>query len=77
MNEVEVNSKEQFAASLRKVARKNNLNIIDALTSYCEDRDIQMEDVLPLIDRNLKEEIRVTAIENRYVRGFKKPVTLF
>lgn len=77
MNEIEVSSKEQFAATVRKIARTNKLNLIDAITSYCEDREIQMEDVLPLLDRNLKEEIRVAAIENRYVRGFKKPATLF
>lgn len=77
MNEIVASSKEQFAANIRSIARKNKLNVIDAITSYCEDNEIQMEDVLPLLDRNLKEEIRVTAIEDRYVRGFKKPVTLF
>lgn len=77
MNEIVASSKEQFAANIRSIARKNKLNVIDAITSYCEDNEIQMEDVLPLLDRNLKEEIRVTAIEDRYVRGFKKPATLF
>ncbi len=77
MNEVEVNNKEQFAATVRKIARRNNLNLIDAITSYCEDNDVQMEDVIPLLDRNLKEEIRVTAVEHRYVTGIKAPAKLF
>ena len=77
VNEIEVNSKEQFAATMRQIARKNDLNLIDAITSYCEDNEIQMEDVLPLLDRNLKEEIRVAAIEGRYIRGVKQPSTLF
>lgn len=77
VNEIEVSSKEQFAATVRQIARKNGLNLIDAITSYCEDNEIQMEDVLPLLDRNLKEEIRVAAIDGRYVRGFKKTAKLF
>lgn len=77
MNEVVASSKEQFASTIRAIARKNKLNIIDAITSYCEDREIQMEDVLPLLDRNLKEEIRSAAIEHRYVLGFKKVATLW
>lgn len=77
MNEVQINNKEQFSAKIHKIARENGLNIIDAITSYCEDNDFLMEDIIPLLDRNMKEEIRVSAIENRYVRGFKKPATLF
>lgn len=76
VKEIEVTSKERFAAQIRHIARTNRLNLIDSITSYCEDEEIMMEDVIPLLDRNLKEEIRVTAIENNYIRG-EKVTTLF
>lgn len=77
MNEIEVSSKEQFAAHIRSVARKNGLDLIEAIASYCEDKRVDMEDVIPLLDKNLREEIRVDAIDGRYVRGFSKPAKLF
>ena len=77
MNEVEITSKEKFAAEIRKLARDNNLNLIEAITSYCEDHDVMMEDIIPLIDKNLKEELRCDAIDNRYVVGIPKPNKLF
>ena len=58
MNEVEITSKEKFAAEIRGIARDNNLDLIEAITSYCEDNDVFMEDVIPLLDKNLKEEVQ-------------------
>lgn len=77
MNEVEITNKEKFASEIRRLARDNNLNLIEAITSYCEDNDVMMEDIIPLLDRNIREEIRCDAIDNRYVVGFKKPKKLF
>lgn len=77
MNEVEITSKEKFAAEIRQLARENDLNLIEAITSYCEDHDVMMEDIIPLLDKNLKEELRCDAIENRYVVGIPKPKKLF
>ena len=76
MKEIEVTNKEKFASQIRAIARYNNLNLIDAITSFCEDEEIMIEDVIPLLDRNLKEEIRVTAVGLNYVRG-EKVTTLF
>jgi len=76
VKEIEVTNKEKFASQIRAIARYNNLNLIDAITSFCEDEEIMIEDVIPLLDRNLKEEIRVTAVGLNYVRG-EKVTTLF
>lgn len=77
MNEVEITSKEKFASEIRRLARDNNLNLIEAITSYCEDNNVMMEDIIPLLDKNIREEIRCDAIDHRYVVGFKKPKKLF
>lgn len=76
-DQIEINSKELFASKIRTIARENNLDLVEAITSYCEDHALQMEDVLPLIDRSLKEEIRVAAINGNYVLGEKKHNVLF
>ena len=77
MEMIEVTNSEKFAAEIRKLAKDNEINLIEAITSYCEDNDTMMEDVIPLIDGNLKEELRIDAIDNRYVVGAKKTAKLF
>lgn len=77
VKEFEATSKEQFASEIRLLARRNGLNLIEAISSYCEDNDVDMEDVIPMLDRNMKEEIRCDAIQHRYVRGQKPVSTLF
>lgn len=77
MKEIEVTNKEKFAAEIRLIARRNGLNLIESITSYCEDNDIMMDDAIPLLDRNMKEELRACAIQNRMVRGIKPVSTLF
>ena len=50
---------------------KENLNIVDAITEFCNRNNVDMEEILPLMDKGMKEDVRVTAIKNRYVRGMK------
>ena len=77
MNEVEITNKEKFASEIRKLAQDNDLNLIEAITSYCEDNDVMMEDVITLLDDNIREELKCAAIDHRYVVGFKTPKKLF
>jgi len=77
VKEIEVTNKEKFAAEIRYIARVNDLNLVEAITSYCEDNEIMMEDAIPLLDRNMREELKVCAIQNRMVRGVKPVSTLF
>ena len=37
------------------------------MVSFCEDNECDMEDLIPLLDKSMKERIRVEAIQNRYV----------
>lgn len=64
-------SKERFASIIKDIATTNDLNMIEAVTSYCEENDIDMSEVIPLMDRNLKEQIKLDAIKHRYVLGIK------
>jgi len=73
MKAIEVTNKEKFAATIRTIARENDLNLIESISSYCEDNEIDMEDVIPLLDKNMKAELRVCAVQHRMVPG-EKPV---
>ena len=69
-------SKEKFASIIQTLAEENDFNLIEAITSYSEENDIDMSELIPLLDRNLREQIKLEAIKHRYVLGFKLPKEL-
>lgn len=71
MNEVEITSKEKFANEIHAMCREEGIDAFEAVTEFCARNEVDMEDVIPLLDRGLREDIKVAAIRGRYVRGFK------
>ena len=71
MQEIQVSSKEKFACMILDMARDEGLDVIEAIVAYCERNEINIEDAISMLDRNMKEQIRVDAIRGRYVRGQK------
>jgi hypothetical protein len=71
MDEMKLSSKEKFSIEIHHMCIKENLNIVDAITEFCNRNNVDMEEILPLMDKGMKEDVRVTAIKNRYVRGMK------
>jgi len=69
-------SKEKFASIIQTLAEENDFNLIEAITSYSEENDIDMSELIPLLDRNLREQIKLEAIKHRYVLGIKLPKEL-
>lgn len=63
---------EDLSIELIKSSIHSGLNIIDTIVSYCEDHDIPIEELIPLLDQNIIERIKVCGIEEKYVVG-KKP----
>lgn len=63
--------KEKFANEISAIIRRHEMNIIEALSHYCEETEADMEDIIPLLDAGMRERVRIAAIENRYVTGFK------
>jgi hypothetical protein len=54
-------SAHDFSAWVQKENRENGVPCMDIIISYCQQRDIDIETVAPLINRVLKERIRVEA----------------
>lgn len=77
MNEHGIPSKERFASKIRQISHESGLNLIETFVSYCEDHDLMVEDAISMIDKSLKEEMRLAAIQCNYIRGLKKIKTLF
>jgi len=69
-------SKEKFALIINELAQENDFNLIEAIISYSEENDVDMTEIIPLLDRNLREQVKIDAIKHRYVLGFKKPKEL-
>ena len=71
MDEMKLSSKEKFSIEIHRMCVSEKLNIVDAITEFCNRNNVDMEEILPLMDKGMKEDVRVTAIKNRYVRGMK------
>ena len=67
--EVDVISAKDFSMSIIEQSIHNKMNIIDTIVSYCEDKELEMEDVIPLLDQNIIERIKVCGVEERYIMG--------
>jgi hypothetical protein len=71
MHEIEIKSKEKFSNQIHRLCRDENLDVVEAITEFCSRNEIEIDDIIPLLDNGLKEDIKVAAIRGRYVRGFK------
>lgn len=67
-------TKEKFAAELCNLTKEHKINYFDAVIMYCDDNELEIEEVFKFFDQNLKERIELGAIENNLVA--EKP-TLF
>lgn len=61
-------SKEKFAEEIESIVRRTNMNHIDAIVEYCEEKGIEIESASKLISRPLKEKIKYEAQELNYLK---------
>lgn len=66
----------EFSEFIQSWAHKNNMGVKDFLLAYCEDKMIDIEEVIKLISPTLKEVIRHEFIQEYNIKGNKKEVTL-
>ena len=52
---------ESFMQDIESLINTHGFNHIDAVLYYCEDHDIEMEEILPLVTRTMKEKIKMDA----------------
>ncbi len=54
---------ESFMIIIETMMKDKRINHIDAVMEFCSDNEIDVEEVVPLITRPLKEKIKVDAME--------------
>ena len=59
----------QFAEEIEKIIKKNpEFNYIEAIISFCEEKEIDVDLISKLISKPLKEKIKRDAIELNYMK---------
>ena len=66
------NSKE-FSLHIEKVVKEKRISHMDAVLYYCKENFIEPEDIKKLINKSLRDKIKVNATDLNY---FPKPATL-
>jgi len=61
-------SKEKFAEEIESLVLQTEMNYIDAIVTYCEDKGIEVESVSKLISKPLKEKLKYEAMELNYLK---------
>jgi len=64
----------KFSLEIENIVKDSNLNYIEAVVQFCEDRNIEIETVGKLISKPLKEKLKYDAQRLNYMkktsRGF-------
>lgn len=51
-----------------EIQTKDNCSLFDATLAYCEKNDIDVDDLMEVIDANIKERLKIDAINNHLVQ---------
>lgn len=67
IEDFEMVNSEDFSMNLIENSINSDLDIIETIVSFCEENELSMEDVIPLLDKNIIDRIKVCGVENRYI----------
>jgi hypothetical protein len=62
-----MNSKE-FSLKIEDIVREKRISYMDAVIWYCDNNDIDTSTVAPMINKSLKEKIKIEAQEKNMVK---------
>jgi hypothetical protein len=63
----------QFSLHIEKMVKERKISHMDAVLEYCKENYLEPEDVKKLINKSLKDKIKVNATDLNY---FPKPASL-
>ena len=61
-------SKEKFAEEIETLVLNTQMNYIEAIIEYCEEKGIEIESVSKLVSKPLKEKLKYEATELNYLK---------
>jgi protein-tyrosine-phosphatase len=59
---------EKVFLRIREISREQDIDIVEATSVFCEEQDMDALDFVKMVDKNLLEQLKCVAIENRKVR---------
>lgn len=62
----------KFAMEIESLVVTENVNYIDAIVMYCENNNIEVESVVKLISKPLKEKLKYDAINLNFMKRTSK-----
>ena len=68
-------SAEKFSLDIERYVIENQCNYIEAIVSYCEEKEIELETVPKLLSKPLKERIKVSAEQLNFLKKTSKSKT--
>ena len=63
---------QKFAQDIESIVKASKINYIDAIVTYCEENNIEVETVSKLISKPLKEKLKHNAIKLNFLKSTNK-----
>ena len=60
--------RDRFTSDIEQLVLNSELNYIEAIISYCEEKNIEFESVGKLISKPLKDKLKAEATELNYLK---------
>lgn len=61
-------TEEKFMTRIQTLVKEKGLDHMEAVIQFCDENRVDVEDVIPLIGRTLKEKIRVDAENGGFMK---------
>jgi UDP-glucose 6-dehydrogenase len=58
----------KFTSDIESLVQNSDLNYIEAIITYCEENNIELESVNKLISKPLKEKLKAEALDLNYLK---------
>lgn len=65
-----MNSKE-FALKIEEIVKEKRISYMDAVVWYCETNEIDLATISPMVNKSLKEKIKVEALDKKMIKEKK------
>jgi|TARA_Y200000002_G_scaffold280594_1_gene234725 hypothetical protein len=67
MNDVEPMTPKRFSKIVEDIVKDKQVNYMDAILIYCENHELEPEDVKKFVSKTLKEKVAVNAQDLHYL----------
>ena len=64
----------KFSVEIEKIVKESDLNYIEAVVQFCEDKNIEMDGINKLISKPLKEKLKFDAQRLNYMKRTSKAI---